>query len=59
MNMAKNYNRTFPKRKSGTVENDVKIFLLMANGYIRETHTGEYKGQKEVKLLINDEFFCG
>jgi hypothetical protein len=35
----------------------VKIFLLIANGYIRETENGEYKRQKEVDLLINDEFF--
>ena len=56
-NMAKDFNRIFPKRKRDTVENGLKIFLLIVNGYIRETQTGEYKEQKEVKLLINDEFF--
>ena len=35
----------------------VQIIFLIANGYIRETETGEYKGKKEVKLLINDEYF--
>ena len=57
INMAKVSNRTFPKLKRDTEENGVKIFLQIANGYIRETQTREYKRQMEVKLLINDDFF--
>jgi len=30
--MAKDSNTTFPKRKCGTVENGVKIFLVSATG---------------------------
>jgi hypothetical protein len=56
-NMAKNSNRTFPKRKGGIVENEVQIFLLTATtGEKREAKTGEYMRHKEVKLLINDDF---
>jgi hypothetical protein len=47
--MAKDSNRTFPKRKRGTVENEVKIFLLPANGDIRDTPTREYKTHKKAK----------
>jgi hypothetical protein len=36
------------------VENGVKIFLLTANGDIRETPTDEYKS----KGLIIDVFVC-
>ena len=32
--------------------------LLTATGDIKETPTGQYKKQKEVKWLFNDEFVC-
>ena len=46
INVAKSPNRTFPKRKSCTVENGVQIFLLTANGDVRDTPIRKYKRQK-------------
>jgi hypothetical protein len=58
MNMAKDSNTTFPKRKSGTVENVVEIILLTITADISGTKTGECVRQNDVKLLVNDTFFC-
>jgi hypothetical protein len=41
MNMSKDSNRIFPKRKRGTVENGVQIILLATTADIRVTKTGE------------------
>ena len=49
MNVAKIPFKAFPKRKSGTVEDGVHIFLLAATEVKRETPTREYKTQIKMR----------
>jgi len=41
------FQQDISKRKSGTVENGLQIFLLTATGEIKERKTGEYKTQRK------------